>query len=141
MSNGQTKLDATHPNGHSLSISHTRTDSPVLPAANLQQLQQIDPSLVTWVVKQTETEADHRRHQTSTVNWFAFIERILSILAGAGVALAGLGIAAYLALQGHDIVAGIIGGSTLVAIVTVIIKGRPQPLIERPEPKQNKKRK
>ena len=143
MSNKHTNLQASDPSGHRLSVSETTTDSPILPAANLQQLQQIDPSLVQWVVKQTESESIFRRTETRRVNTFIFLERISGVIVGAAVAIAGLTVAAYVAIQGHEIAASVIGGATLVAIVTVIVtrkSDRPEPDSPLP-PKQEKKHK
>lgn len=125
MSNGHTRVQATNRDGGQLSVSHTTTDSPILPAANLQQLQQIDPSLVQWVVKQTEAESEFRRKETHRINGFVFAERISGVIVGGVVAVAGLVVSAYVAIQGHEWVAGVIGGATLVAIVTVIVTRKP----------------
>jgi len=43
------------------------------------------------------------------------------------VAVAGLGCAVYLALRDHDVVASVIGGTTLVGLVTAFIAGRRAP--------------
>lgn len=121
MSSGHTNVRATDRNGQQLSVSHTTTDSPILPAANLEHLSRIDPSLVQWVVKQTEIEADFRRRESRRVNSFIFAERISGVLIGGAIAISGLIISAYVAIQGQPWVAGVIGGATLVAIVTVIV--------------------
>lgn len=93
--------------------------------AQLEQLQKIDPALVEWVVTQTRVEADFRRTETSRVNRFIFTERISGVIAGALVATLGLCVSAYTAINGHDWVAGIIGGATLVTIVTVLVVRNP----------------
>jgi uncharacterized membrane protein len=121
MSNGQTKVHATDKDGGQLSVSHTTTDSPLLPAANLEQLQRIDPTLVSFVVEQTEKEAAHRRAETSKINTFVFIERVSGVVVGGLVAAFGLAVAAYVAINGHETAACIIGGTTLAAIVAVIV--------------------
>lgn len=118
---GQTNLHARDGTGRALDVQHTTTDSPLLPAENLARLQEIDPALVKWVVDQTEIEANYRRKQDARINWFILIERLSSVLVGGFVAVFGLGAAAYVALQGHDWVAVGIGGSTLAAIVAVLV--------------------
>lgn len=40
---GHTELRAADKDGKQFSVSHTETDSPILPAANLRELQAIDP--------------------------------------------------------------------------------------------------
>jgi hypothetical protein len=47
MANKHTNLQAVDSQGQHVSLNHTSTDSPLLPVANLQQLQAIDPKLVT----------------------------------------------------------------------------------------------
>ena len=140
MGNEHTNLQATDDEGRKLSVQQT-TDSPILPAANLQQLHAIDPTLVKWVVDQTEKEANYRRTQDGRVNWFIFIERISGVVAGLIVSITGLGLAAYVAIQGHEIAASIIGGSTLATIVTVIVAGRRGSGKTPPQEEQKKKKK
>ncbi|MDP1871701.1 MAG: hypothetical protein Q8K61_08740 [Gallionella sp.] len=121
MANGHTNLQATDANGGRLSVQHTSTDSPILPAANLRDLQQINPELVTWVVKETEVEATHRRAETTRVNRYVFIERMSGVILGALVAIVGFLIAAYLVLKNHDVAGVAIGGATLGTIVSVLV--------------------
>ncbi len=126
MASNHTNLQSTGPDGKQLLVQHTTTDSPILPAANLEHLQRIDPSgeLVRWVVVQTEEEAKYRRQENTRVNRYIFTERIAGIALGALVAIVGLGLATYLAISGHDAVAGVIGGATLLGIVSVLVTRR-----------------
>lgn len=140
MANNHTNVHATNSQGHQLSINHTSTDSPILPAANLQQLQQIDPSLVQWVVTQTEIEANHRRQSEVRINRYIFIERISGVVAGAFVAVFGLAVGGYLIYKGHDWAGTILCGSTLGVIVTVLVtKQRANSSQDQPPPKHKTK--
>lgn len=121
MSNKQTSLHAVNDQGQHFSLQHTTTDSPLLPAANLEHLKQIDPSLVSFVVEQTKLEADARRKANVRVNWFIFLERIAGVLMGGIVAIIGFVIAAYVILQGHDWAGVGLCGATLTTIVTVLV--------------------
>lgn len=121
MANNHTNVHATDTNGRQVSIAHTSTDSPILPAGNLQQLQQIDPGLVSWVVRQTEIEAEHRRKSENRINAYVFIERISGVAAGLLVSLFGFAVGGYLVLQGHDWAGVGICGTTLATIVTVLV--------------------
>ena len=61
---------------------------------------------------------------------------------GAAVAIVGLGISAYVAINGHEWAASIIGGATLVAIVTVIVNrdnSAKEAEEEKPKPKRRKR--
>ena len=141
MSNKHTNLQATNSDGQRLSVSETTTDSPLLPASNLQQLQQIDPTLVQWVVKQTEAEANFRRRESSKLNNYIFIERVSGVITGALVALFGLAVSGYLIYSGHDWAGAALGGATLVTIVTVLVSGKKE-VTEKPTTgKQSQRRK
>lgn len=87
----------------------------------MQQLQQIDPALVQWVVNQTEIEASHRRRENARVNTFVFIERVSGVVAGAGVAVLGFLAGAYLVMNGHEWAGVALCGSTLATIVAVLV--------------------
>ena len=140
MGSGHTDIQASEPDGRKVSVQHTSTDSPILPAGNLRELQQIDPTLVAWVINETEKEASHRRSETTKINWFILIERLSGVIAGAAVAIFGLGIAAYLVLQGHDWAGAGIGGATLVTIVSVLVSHNKKSEPAQPQqPSQNKK--
>ena len=121
-------------------MSETTSDSPLLPAPNLEHLQRIDPTLVGWVVQQTEIEANHRRARENRVDGYIFAERIAGIIAGFLVALVGLGAAAYVAVQGHDTVAAVIGGATLIAIVSVLVTRKSGGQQLPPQSQQHKKK-
>lgn len=96
MANNHTNLQATNSEGHTVSLQHTQTDSPILPAANLAELQRIDPNLVPFVIEQTRLEADARRRSNTQLNWFIFIERISGVVLAAVIALFVFAIAGYL---------------------------------------------
>lgn len=51
--------------GVDLTFQHNETDSPILPVAHLERLQQFRPDAVDLVLEQTRIEADHRRKQDS----------------------------------------------------------------------------
>jgi hypothetical protein len=124
MGNRQTHVRAQSHNGDSLQLTAHETDSPILPVVQLQQLHEFRPDLVDWVKSQTEKEADFRRNRQLRVDSFVLAERMGGLVAGAVIAGLGLGISAVVALNGQPWVAGILGGGTLVSIVTVLVTGR-----------------
>jgi hypothetical protein len=98
--------------------------------------------LVDWVKEQTEAEAEYRRARETRVDKFVLAERIGGLVLGAAVALFGLGIAAYVGLNGQPQVAMVLGGGTLVSIVAVLVTGRhpKRPPTQAPEePSRGKK--
>lgn len=135
MASTHTTAQATKPDGHHVVVQQTATDCPLLPAANLQQLAAIDPGLVQWVVDQTEAEANFRRDENRRINTLMFAERIVAVAAAALLAMSGFGVVVYLAMHGHDGVAAVIGGTTIVGIVGAVLARRwEQPRADRPGP-------
>jgi hypothetical protein len=67
VSNKSTQTRLHHKDGHQLSIQQHETDSPIIPVAQLEQLQKFKPEAVDWVISQTQIEAEHRRAQTIQV--------------------------------------------------------------------------
>lgn len=97
----QTHVQAQSRNGDNFRLTAHETDSPVLPVVQLQQLHGFRPDLVDWVKDQTEAEAESRRVRANRIDTFVLIERMGGLVCGALIALAGLGIAAYVALNGQ----------------------------------------
>ena len=87
-------------------------------------MQQILPHRVEWVFDQTQVESEHRRKEVRRVNTLIFVERIAGLLFALVIAVFGLGVAAYLAIQGKELTASVIGGATLVGLVAAFIGGK-----------------
>ena len=117
----RTEIQARNREGEELSVQHTSTDSPILPALNLRELQAIDPNLVPFVIEQTALEADFRRKESKRVNTLIFTERISGVVFGAIIALVVVGLGAYLILQGHDWAGVTLCGGTLATIVGIFV--------------------
>ena len=122
-----THVKAQNQNGNSLQLTQHETDSPVLPVAQLEQLHAFRPDLVDWVKDQTEQEAISRRERRNRVDMFILIERLSGLVAGLLISCVGIGAAVYLALSGQPAVASVIGGGTLVGLVTVLVQGKKAP--------------
>lgn len=139
MGSTHTTAQATSPDGQHVVVQQTATDSPLLPAANLRQLAEIDPKLVDWVVQQTEKEADFRRGENRRVNSMLFTERLVAVAAASILTVFGLAACIYLAMNGHDGVAATIAATTIVGVVTAVITGRTPKEPKQAEPRaQNK---
>ena len=108
-------------------LVHTETDSPVLPVAQLEKLHEFRPDLVDWVRDETTKESQYRRDEIRRVNWFVFVERVLSQLFGLLIGLAGLGAAVYLGVNGQPWAGSVLGGSTVVALVYAFVRGKDTP--------------
>jgi len=119
-----TQVKAHNPNGNSVQLTQHETDSPVLPVAQLEKLHVFRPDLVDWIRDQTEKEAQARRVRTVRIDTFILIERIAGLVAGTLNSCLGMGAATFLALNGQSTVACVIGGGTLVGLVTVLVQGK-----------------
>lgn len=123
MASNHTKASAKG-NGKEVTVSSTTTDSPILPIEQIERLQQISPDRVEWVFDQTTIESNYRRSESKRVNTLIFTEKIVGLIFALIVALAGLGAAVYCAILGREIVASVLGGTTLVGMVTAFIVGK-----------------
>ncbi|AOJ81153.1 hypothetical protein WS86_11365 [Burkholderia savannae] len=92
--------------------------------AQIERLKEIAPDKVEWVFEQARVEGEFRRSETHRINTFRFAERMAGILSGFVIGVVGLGIAALLAIMGHDWAAVGIGGATLVSLVSVFVIGK-----------------
>lgn len=114
-------------NKDGLTLSSTTTDSPILPIEQIARLKELVPERVDWVFTQTEMESKSRRAENRRINSMMFAERMAGLVFALLIACSGLGAAVYLAMNGHDVTASIIGGGTLVGLVTAFIAGRNPP--------------
>ena len=106
-----------------VTVSDHDTDSPLLPIGQLEKLKEIAPDKVAWVFDETSKEGDFRRNETRRVNTFVFAERLLGMAAGLAIGCTALWASYVLAMNGHDVVAGIIGGTTVVGLVSAFLYG------------------
>ncbi|MCW5776359.1 MAG: hypothetical protein KIS87_07980 [Phycisphaeraceae bacterium] len=104
---------------------------PLPSPADLAAYAAIDPSLPRELLDMAKGQAAHiQRMQNLDMNRRiaaeagARVERRIGQVLAFGVALMGIGSASYLAIHDHDWVAGVLGGSTVVALVGAFIAGR-----------------
>ena len=71
-----------------------------------------------------EADASNVRLTQRRSQVFLFIERIVARVSSVLFASGALGLAGYLALQGHERVAGIIASTTIGAVLAALIYGR-----------------
>jgi hypothetical protein len=106
-----------------LTVSQHETDAPIIPMAQIAQLKEIHPERVDWVFSEATVEGQFRRAETKRINTYVFIERMAGILAGLAIGLIALLASYHLAMAGHDWVAGIIGGTTVIGLVSAFVIG------------------
>jgi len=105
-------------------VSQTVTDAPLLPIEQISRLRELAPERVDWIFSQTEIESAFRRKEQQRINTMTFIERMSGLVFALLVACLGLGIAAWLATDGRELTASLIGGTTIVGLVSAFILGR-----------------
>lgn len=106
-----------------ITVQDHQTDAPLLPIPQLEKLHQFRPDLVDWVFTETKCEGDFRRREVTRVNTLVFTERILGLIAGLVIGVVALLAAVYLAMNDREVVAGVIGGTTVVGLVSVFVVG------------------
>lgn len=111
-------------NRNEVAVSHTTTDSPLLPVEQIERLKEIAPDRVNWVFEQTQIESESRRAENKRINTMVFAERIAGLVFALLIALVGIGASVYLAMNNHELTASVIGGTTLVGLVTAFIVGK-----------------
>lgn len=122
MGNRHTTAQVREKDRH-VTVSQHETDSPVLPMAQLRQLKEIHPDRIDWVFEETSKESQFRRKELTRVNIFTFLERLIGMIFGLTIGCTGLYATYMLAMSGHDAVAGIVGGTTVVGLVAAFVVG------------------
>ena len=108
-------------------IQITRTTSHVGPIPSAEALAQyglVLESAPDRILRMAEKQSDHRMElEKSTIRRQLNQSGIGQILAFL-VSLGCIGASSWLAIEGHDAVAGVIGGTTVVGLVSVFIYGK-----------------
>ena len=110
--------------GKELTVQQHDTDSPLIPVAQLEQLNEFRPDLVDWVIQQTQANGEHRKSENSRVNGFIFVERLVGQIFAFLIGMSGIGCGSYLALNGHDWAGGTIASLALTGLAVVFLTGR-----------------
>lgn len=115
----------------SVSIQHHQEFSgPIPPAEQLEKYNAINPNLVDRIVSLAEREAKNR-HENERITLEAnitlsnkqFTERRIGQICGAMVGVSALICAGFLGFVGSHTAAGIVGGATVVGLVSVFVTG------------------
>lgn len=103
--------------------SVTKTWSGPVPDPNtLAKFNEIEPGMASRIVKMAEDEGDHTRITETRLVKAAIASEILGQVFALVIVLAGFTFSYKLAMGGHDWVAGIIGGATLVSLAGMFLK-------------------
>ena len=124
MGNKSTQTSLSHRDGHSFSIQQHETDSPILPVAQLEKLNEFKPDAVDWIISQTQIEAEHRRSEYRRINTFIFIEKTLGQIFAFLIGISGVIGGSYVAVHGQEKAGGIIATAALTGLAVVFLTGR-----------------
>ncbi|WP_295400200.1 DUF2335 domain-containing protein [uncultured Thiocystis sp.] len=107
-----------------VAVEHQTFSGPLPHPAILQQYNDIQPDFAERILKLTEAEAAHRHDIVRRAMRLNAIETFLGQIFGLTVALAGFATTVWLGLAGQSDTASIVGGTTVVGLVTVFVTGR-----------------
>ncbi len=99
------------------------TDSPIIPVAQLEKLNEFKPDAVDWVIEQTTIEANFRREETSRVNGYIFFERILGQVCALVIGLVGI-VGGSWAVLNDQPAGAVIASSAFIGLVAVFLQNR-----------------
>ncbi|MEO6824149.1 MAG: hypothetical protein ABI167_05375 [Nitrosospira sp.] len=120
MANKQTTARLNRNNGD-VTFQQHEADAPIIPVAQLERLQKFSPETVTWVIEQTQREAEHRRSQDVFINQSIYKERrlgqIFSLITGVVGILGG----AYTATMGYPWTGGVIATAAITSLAVVFL--------------------
>lgn len=106
-----------------LTVQQHETDCPILPVAQLQQLQEFKPEAVDWVIEQTQAEAEYRRSEAHRVNTFVFVERVTGQIFALLIGLGGIAAGSYVAINGQPWAGGTIASLAITGLAAVFLTG------------------
>lgn len=108
-----------------MSMSVSKTHSGPLPdVETLEGYDRIIPNGGERLMQQVEKQSEHRRKLESSVVKWNNIQSFMGQLFGLIVAMGFLYVTYLLAMGGHDTVASILGGTTIVGLVSVFVYGK-----------------
>lgn len=105
-------------------VEHNFFMGPIPPPALMRQYGEIIPNGAERIMSQAERQSAHRQKLENRVVSHGIAQGYVGQTLAAIVAGAFLVAAYKLGMAGHDVLAGILGGSTVVALVTAFIIGR-----------------
>ena len=102
MTKQQETLMAQDKNGFGLVHRNRETDAPLLPVDEMERFQQFRPDFNDWILKQTETEAEHRRDMEKSDIEKVYRERRRGQIFGFFMGLCGIIGGATVAIRGYS---------------------------------------
>ncbi|RBP79090.1 hypothetical protein EBI01_20250 [Marinomonas rhizomae] len=97
---------------------------PFPPAEEMILVEEKHAGYIAHLMAVHKQSIDTRSDLSNKAMNFKFYERIVSQLSGLTLGILSLVLAGYLGINGHDVLGGVIGGTTVIALVTVFVTGR-----------------
>ncbi len=97
---------------------------PLPPPAMLAAFGQIDPSFPDRIVTMAEKNAEAERSSAVKAQTYQFYDAMAGRMLGFLFGAAAIVVTLVPALNGHDAVAGVVGGTTVVGVVAALIRGK-----------------
>ena len=107
-----------------LSISTPVVPGPLPSPDILARYNQLIPGAAGRIIAMAETDAMHLQSMEEMRLSASFQERRLGQIFGFSIAVMGLSASVFLAVTGHEITASVLGGATLISLVSVFVIGR-----------------
>jgi uncharacterized membrane protein len=104
--------------------SEQEADSPIIPVEQLERLNLFKPSAVDWVIKQTQTEAEFRRRETSRVNKYIFVEHLVGQIFALIIGMVGVISGSIVAYNGQQVAGAVIASIAIGGLIIVFLTGR-----------------
>lgn len=104
--------------------SEQEADSPIIPVEQLERLNLFKPSAVDWVIKQTQTEAEFRRRETSRVNKYIFVEHLVGQIFALIIGMVGVISGSIVAYNGQQVAGAVIASIAIAGLIIVFLTGR-----------------
>ena len=108
---------------HALVEASYQFTGPIPSPQDLAQYEAIMPGLADRLIERFERQSEHRMALEREVTRADVRRANLGLTAGFTVALTSIGASAFLVAHGHDVAGTVLGGATIVSLVSTFIYG------------------
>ncbi|NLQ17045.1 hypothetical protein HGG82_05330 [Marinomonas sp. M1K-6] len=105
--------------------SHTEIRSSHYPPADeMIKVETIHPGYISHLMDMHKNALENNNKMSNKGMEYVFKERMFGQVCGLVLGVLGVSAGVYLGLNDHDVLGGVIGGSTVIALVTVFVTGK-----------------
>ena len=128
-------LDSLPANQRTILMSAIQSFSgPLPPPQYYEGYEKVLPGSADRILTMTELQVNHRIKQESRIVRRTLNQKLLGVIFGSILTVLILCAVVYLGMNGHDTIAGIIGTTTILGVITVFVLG------VRPDAKEKEER-